>query len=177
MSWTRELRKRQAEYPNEIFVRFVARHWYDEPDRMKIDFLDLGSGAGANSNYLDEQGFNVVAVDSSRAANADLYCPIEKLEFPEGRFDCILDHNTLCHIENPPLDKIRDWLKPNGIFFSMCPTAYTWRGHLMGKGFCRMLTHDQALNFYKGFSELRIAHSEYPDRGNQIPSWVVEGSK
>ena len=175
--WDKILAAPQAEYPSELVIRFVARNYYKVRRRMYTEFLDLGSGGGANSKFLEDKGFNIVAVDSSPSAVADLYCDIEDLEFPNDRFDCILDYNTLCHVKEPPFEKIKNWLKPEGKFFSVCPSFWTWRGHLEGKGFCRLLSEDEARNFYSTFCDLKVGWWAYPDQGHEISGWAIEGCK
>src|SRR5512135_564240 len=138
---------RQGKYPNELLVRFVARNFYSAPDRSLVRFLDLGCGVGANSWYLAHEGFSVVALDSSDIALASLKHRFERERFfldrvtfergnikgwlyPEYHFDCVIDCNTLCHIEEPPFHAIRDSLKKDGRFFCIAPADDTWKGTL-----------------------------------------------
>ena len=173
--WSHILKtQRQAKYPTENFVRFVARNYYDVSARDTIKFLDLGCGAGANTLYLRNEGFNVIAVDNAECSLANLHADILDLNFETERFDCILDNNTLCHIEDFPFEKIKWWLKDNGKFFSVCPTSETWRGTLEGKGYCRCATKREIEQLYSEFSKLEIGRACYPDRGHEISSWVIE---
>ena len=177
MSWDTILKQRQAEYPSELVIRFVARNYYDLPNKSEIKFLDIGSGAGANAMFLASKGFHVVTVDKAITAHAQHQRDINECEFETGQFDCIIDFNTLCHIKEPPMDKIKRWLKTGGKFFSVAPTSMTWKGHLKGKGFCRTASKEQIEHLYRCFPKLQIGRASYPDRGHTIASWVVEATR
>lgn len=180
--WDAELAKPQAEYPCLEFVRFVKRNeWADGY------FLDIGSGGGANSNFLADNWFAVFAVDCSYKASlylretvAFFHADISK-EWPfKVQFECILDHNTLCHVERPPFDKIHEALTPGGIFFMVAPTEDTCiRGELQRRSFTRFASEVEIRDMLKMFSQVWIGHSEYTDRkiGQQIKSYVVEATK
>jgi len=179
MIWDAILKtQRQAKYPTENFVRFVARNYYDAPDRSKISFLDLGCGAGANARYLRAEGFLVFTVDKSPEAHADFTFDLSLPAWPiPARFDCVLDNNTFCHLEHPPIGMAHLLLKDGGIFFSVCPTSETWRGHLVGKGYCRCATNDEIRDLFHGFSNVQIGYACYPQDGHTISSWIVEAEK
>ena len=193
MEWDGWMATRQAKYPNENFVRFVAKNYYDVPDRSKVRFLDLGCGAGANTWYLAHEGFRVTAVDRSESALASLRHRFQEERFPHqvvflerdinhldvapACFDCVLDHNTLCHIEKPPFDAIHDALKDGGRFFSVAPALDTWRGTLEGKGFCRVASEHEVREMLKMFSDVKIRHSSYPAGDHDITSWIIEATK
>ena len=66
-----------------------------------------------------------------------LQADITNFPLQENFYDCIIDHNSLCHVEKPPYFTIFDALKPKGKFFSVMPADDTWKGTLEGKGFCR----------------------------------------
>lgn len=55
-------------YPSEYIIRFVARNFYDAPERIKVKILDFGCGQGANTWYLAREGFDVYAFDGSKSA-------------------------------------------------------------------------------------------------------------
>ena len=196
MDWDRLISStRQGKYPNELFVRFVARNYYGVDDRSRVRFLDIGPGVGANSWFLAHEGFQVMALDISPSALASLKFRFERERFfrdqvqfeqanaetwiyPENHFDCILDCNTLCHVKNPPMFAIRDALKKGGKFFSIAPTNDTWKERVMeGKDFCRFNDKFEMLNLLKPFSCAEIRRAEYPDREAQMRSWVIEAGK
>ena len=92
-------------------------------------------------------------------------------------FDCILDHNSLCHIQDPPLNAIRDALKPNGRLFMVAPAEDTWRGTLEGKGYCRVASEHELRELLKMFSDVKIRHASYPDGDHDITSHIVEAQR
>jgi len=168
---------RQATEPETIFVRFVDRNY---PIGSKVHFLDIGSGRNANHTVwlIHKRGFNVTAIDSAPSALAHIHQDICSVDsFAPDSFDCCIDINTLCHVEDPPIEKIKTWLKPGGKFFSMAPTNETVRGHLEGKGYCRCATSEQILKLYEPFDHLEIGLSSYPTKAGQIYSWVIEATK
>lgn len=195
MNWDRLIATtRQGKYPNELFVRFVARNFYGVADRSRVRFLDIGCGIGANSWYLAREGFEVVALDKSASALASLKYRFEQERFfrdlvtfeqcnavtwfyPEYHFDCILDCNTLCHVETPPMFAIRDALKKDGKFFCVAPADDTWKGTLEGKGYCRTTNEEEMRELLKPFGEVKIRKASYPDRDHMITSWIAECSR
>lgn len=178
MLWDDINAHRQAEYPDTHFVRFVARNYYGVEDRADVYFLDLGCGRHArNTRFLSDKGFEVTAVDFSQVALAHIHADINDLDFPRDSFDCIFDINTLCHVENPPMEKIRSWLKPYGLFFSIAPCHDTWRDHLEGKGYCRCADLEEIVKLHANFRNFRAAKASYPHGDHQITSWIVEATK
>lgn len=175
MGWNEILGQRQAKYPSEHVVRFVARNFYGVPERRCVKFLDLGTGGGAIAKYLEAEDFDVTTIDNAPRARAHYHEEIETIDFPPHSFDCILDHNTLCHIERPPTKKIKSWLKPQGLFFSIAPRDDTWRGHLVGKGYCRCATLKELIELYDDFAPLEIGWAAYTHNQYEITSWLVEG--
>src|SRR5215475_6242950 len=109
--------KGMAAYPDNMLIRFVAKNYYNVPNRKDIKFLDIGCGAGASTWYLAREGFSVAAIDSSAVAmerlrkrladeklEAFMMCgDISRLEFKENYFDSIIDISSLCYV---PKDKI-----------------------------------------------------------------------
>ncbi len=194
MEWDQRMAvTRQARYPAEVFVRFVADNYYKADDRSRVKFLDLGCGGGANSWYLAHEGFHVTALDQSKAALESLKMRFEEDRFYRDRivfvqedigklshgssgilFDCVLDHNTLCHIERPPMNTIHEMLKKNGKLFMVAPSPDTWLQTLWGKGYCRLATEAGLRRMLKMFSDVQISKASYPHRGHDIKSWVVE---
>jgi 2-polyprenyl-3-methyl-5-hydroxy-6-metoxy-1,4-benzoquinol methylase len=194
MEWDRRMAMtRQARYPELNFVRFVADNYYSAPDRSRVKFLDLGCGAGANSWYLAHEGFHVTALDKSTAALESLKLRFEEERFFRDRitfvqadiraidlgdrqFDCVLDHNSLCHVERPPLVTIHESLKRGGKLFMVAPSPDTWKETLWGKGYCRLPTEKKLRDMLKMFSDIKIGKASYPHRGHDIKSWIVEAT-
>ncbi len=196
MDWNQRMAAtRQARYPAEVFVRFAADNYYGVEDRSRVKFLDLGCGGGANSWYLAHEGFSVTALDKSKAALESLKQRFEGERFfrdrivfvqedigtlspsPGQLWDCILDHNTLCHVQGAPLHTIHEMLKRNGKLFMVAPSPDTWTETLWGKGYCRLATEKRLREMLKMFSEVKIGKASYPHRGHDIKSWIVEASK
>lgn len=182
MTWNHILTSsRQSDEPDTNVVRFIARNYYAVSDRTQVTFLDIGSGRHAPiTTYLIRKGFtSVTAVDFAPGALAHIHHDICSLDsLAADSFDCVLDNNTLCHVENPPVEKIKTWLKPGGKFFSIAPTSETSRGHLQGKGFVRCATSEQILNLYAPFGDnIKIGLASYPTDGGQIYSWIAECQK
>jgi SAM-dependent methyltransferase len=192
--WDPIMKTRQAEFPDPLFIRFVARNYYGVPDRSRVKFLDIGCGGGANSWFAAVKGFDVTALDSSIVALQSLKDRFEREKFfrdkvrylqtdittyplEENFYDCILDYNSLCHVEKPPYYTIFDALKPKGKFFSVMPAFDTWPGTLEGKGFCRKPKMPEVFDMLKMFPRVDVRKSMYPDQSNNITSWVVEASK
>lgn len=95
----------------------------------KKDALDLGAGAGRDTIYLLEQGFNVTAMDRETSAMAiltELNNPKLKVvqsaydDFPFAQYDLINAQYALPF--NPPatfnvvFDRIKQALRPGGVF-------------------------------------------------------------
>src|SRR5512139_410582 len=137
MNWPLHLAThRQAIWPSEPLMRFIARNYGGEwkdgeppPHRNKIKILDIGSGKHApNTHALTLMGYDVTAIDFSPNAlcheRADI-CAFGL--FGAETFDVVLDINTLCHVEHPPIKEIHGWLKVGGKFYSIAPTTATWK--------------------------------------------------
>ena len=168
----------QGTEPDLNLVRFVDRNYVPA---STVHFLDIGSGRNASNTVwlIHKRGFrNVTAVDSAvEAALAHVHADICSMDFVPDSFDCVFDINTLCHVEHPPIEKIKSWLKPGGKFFSIAPTSATARGHLDGKGFCRCATQDEIYCLYSWFDSPKVKTTSYPTDGGQIYSWVIECTK
>lgn len=167
-------------YPNEIFVRFVARNYYPVEFRSDIQFLELGSGSGADLRFLEEQGFVALGIDSNELAYANYHDDIATVlpDFKDKNiFDCIYSLNVLCHIENPPYQAIAEALKPNGKFFAILPALET-EADLEGKGYTKLSSPFSIRTALDGlFSKIDIRMSCYPHRQRNHVNWVVEASK
>ena len=139
-------------YPPEELIRFVARHYFDVPDRSAVKILELGCGAGANLWFLAREGFDTFGVDGSETAIArarqylEQQCLTAHLKvsdvteqaelFPGVRFDAIIDVACSCchrlNIARAMFDRAFDGLKPGGRIYSMTLAAGTY-GDALGK--------------------------------------------
>lgn len=119
-------------------------------------------------------------MDFSAVTPAHIHADIREVNFKRNHFDCILDFNTLCHVERPPIAKIKSWLKPGGLFFSVAPTAETWGEHLKGKGYCRCLTSEELFSIYSppfDPEKMKWGYQSYAFEHPLITSWLVECRK
>lgn len=57
-------------YPNEDFIRFVARNYYRSPNRKNVRILEIGCGNGSNVWFLAREGFDACGVDGAPTAIA-----------------------------------------------------------------------------------------------------------
>ena len=192
--------KGMARYPDNALIRFVAKYYYDVPNRKEIKFLDIGCGVGSSSWYLAREGFSVAAIDGSSVAMEKLRCRFEeekleaffgcgditKLEFKPDYFDCIIDVSSTCYISKDEIDafmsNLYKVLKPGGRFFSITPADdcvkapfdHTIDGvHLRA----RFQTHDQALRNFKNFKDLNISGYNYSVDKGRVNLWVVDAVK
>ncbi len=60
--------KEWGKYPPIPLVRFVAKNFYNVPNRKEIKILELGFGTGANLWYLAREGFSVYGIEGSKTA-------------------------------------------------------------------------------------------------------------
>src|SRR5512133_3839919 len=58
-----------GQYPCEDVVRFVARNFYNAPDRSAVRLLEVGCGPGANLWFFARGGFDTYGVDGSPCAS------------------------------------------------------------------------------------------------------------
>lgn len=96
-----------GKYPGESLIRFIARRFYQVPDRSAIKILEVGCGPGANVWYLAREGFRVYGMDFSAVAierakqRLGQECPgwkgeliegdISSLPFNDDYFDAVID--------------------------------------------------------------------------------------
>jgi 2-polyprenyl-3-methyl-5-hydroxy-6-metoxy-1,4-benzoquinol methylase len=136
--WNKQYRERGyfIKYPDEDLIRFMAKHFYNVPDRKKVKILDIGSGVGRNTIYLAKEGFSAFGVEATdsgievskkrrevEGTNAVFKKGnLTKIPFAEEYFDAVVDiqaiqHNTYEEIKKI-LQEVKRILKPNGVFFA-----------------------------------------------------------
>ncbi len=117
--------KRRMDFDRRLeFRKFIE---FLEGTGKKI--LDLGCGAGDNSVWFKENELDVEAVDLSNEMVKLAKCKgvdaevmdIEDLKFEDNSFDGVWAVTSLLHVSKRDigavLNKIREIIKPNGIFF------------------------------------------------------------
>lgn len=103
-------------YPGEDVIRFIARNFYQVPDRAAARFLEVGCGTGANLWFLAREGFSVTGLEGSPAAAAIARTRLNdechgwddavrqgaivegdmvKLPFEDGVFDALIDSEAV----------------------------------------------------------------------------------
>ena len=134
--WERVHRSKSwGRYPAEEVVRFVARNYFSS-DRKNVRILDLGCGGGANSWFLNREGFKSISFDGSLTAAQKcrdflaaenlpamvFQADAASLPLPNETIDCIIDGaaisaNSLENISKILCEAYRI-LKPGGKIFS-----------------------------------------------------------
>ena len=100
----------------------------------KKKVLEIGSGGGEFSYLLTKKGFDVSAIEPNEGygnyskEQYGLNVQIgfaQNLEFAAETFDLITMSHVLEHVDNPTtmLEKLRTWLKPNGILALEVPNV------------------------------------------------------
>lgn len=102
-----------GKYPGEDLIRFVARNFYQAPDRAMVRILEIGCGPGANLWYLAREGFGLAGIDGSAAAIEQAGARLDqevagwrargslhvgdmsKLPFDDGVFDAVIDSQAV----------------------------------------------------------------------------------
>jgi SAM-dependent methyltransferase len=164
-----------ARYPEPNVVRFVRR-FFPEPGRV----LDIGSGSGNHARFFEDEGWDVTALDPDLECRTHSYVDIHTwlFHYHDKTYDLILDHNTLCHVRNPPYKQIHDALTPTGMFLCVCPAIGTWEGVGDGREYTAFLSEQELRNDLNMFRDVEIWRSSYPDfKGHGIISWVAWGWK
>ena len=168
MTW-----KEGRQVPDTALIRFVSRRF-----SYPATLLDIGSGEGANARELRERGHEVITVDKD--PNVECNHPCDIMDYhpdPWEAYDLIYDINTLCHVEYPPYMRISSWLRPGGLFFSICPAIWTDGKERIGRGkeFTRFITAvDLKAVLQLSFSTVQLYERKEPDfLGNNIHSWIV----
>lgn len=138
-----------GKYPSVPIIRFIARHFYNAPNRRDIKILEIGSGTGANLWFCAKEGFSVIALEGSKVAVdrmlhrfdseklssylvdikvGDYFNTLDSIE--DSSVDAIIDSESLyCNSFNRTKDILRkcfDKLKSSGVMLSLTFADGTW---------------------------------------------------
>jgi SAM-dependent methyltransferase len=111
--WEEIFRSRSwGKYPAEELVKFVARNFFQSPDRSVVKLLEIGCGPGGNCWFLAREGFQTYGVDGSPTAISQAIerlgreCPGWKgelkvgdflaLDYPSESIDAFIDNEAVC---------------------------------------------------------------------------------
>ena len=172
--------------PENSFVRFASRTFGWEIAKKR--FLDIGSGTGANTLWLEQRGARVVAIDPSFACRAHYHVDCRTYLTRGGiePFDCVLDIKTECH--NPAAEDdyrlIHAHLKPGGWLYVMAPTVKHlsveggYRQVGAGKSFTRFASEWDMRDRLSMFDSVCIRELLEPAGDHLYTStWCVEAKK
>lgn len=180
------------QYPDVAVIRFVARNFYQVPDRSQINILDMGCGTGAHLWYLAREGFSTFGLEGSstavdkaaaRMAACGLSCEVgcgdfTRLPYPDDSMDAILDVTAIQHNpkENIPaiLEEVRRVLKDGGKFFSKYIAEELVPNLRLRTTY---FTLEDVRAYFSVFSDLAVDFMEYTDCGGRQRSkfWLIQG--
>jgi len=149
--------------------------------------LDAGCGEGAICRELAKRGYKMIGVDINKSAleyakdaakkiNTKpifIYGDIQKMPFPENKFDQVVSLDVLEHVDNhmKAIKEIRKVLKKGGTFIASMPTPYYLTKSLFGMNFekeLKAIGHVREGYTYKNLKSILeqngfkvIAHKEY----------------
>lgn len=141
--------KEWGKYPSEPLIRFIAKHFYQVPNRKAVEILELGIGGGANMWYMAKEGFSVSGIEwaqnginqcTKRFATEGLTPFLRDMKcgdylyvldnFENKRFDAWIDSASLCCNDMDKtkaiIEKAVQKLKIGGLFFSLTPAEGTF---------------------------------------------------
>ena len=138
--WEQKFRSQKwGRYPPEDLVRFMARNFPE--NKNKVNVLEVGCGPGANIWYLHREGYHVSAIDISKTAIQQAHARIAdetkvydtssldlrdgnfcELPWKDNNFDVVIDifalyANKISVIENA-LQEIHRVLKDKGRLYT-----------------------------------------------------------
>lgn len=193
--------KGMAAYPDNALIRFVARHYYDAPDRAAVRFIDVGCGAGPSAWYLAREGFSVMAIDASEVAIARLRkrlahdhlvavqalnADIVDIGFGAAIADAVIDVSSLCYVPIPDIGrvmrKLYRSLKAGGRMFSLTPATDCAPELFQDfadsvKVRARFAATEEAAANFREFRHVSVSPYRYWTNGKQASLWAIEALK
>ena len=162
-------------YPYDLVVSLIARFFFSIPlgKRKNIKMLDLGCGAGNNSKFLAENGFEVYGIDGSDTAirlcrkkfkslglnGSFIQGDFLNLPYSDIFFDCVLDRESLYANKYAmiikTIEQIHRKLKSGGLFI-----CFMYNNHHPEIKLGRKIESNTYSNFRtaSGFHNAGIAH-------------------
>lgn len=122
----------------------ACRRFLDTINRPMPAILDLGCGAGRDLAWFRGAGADATGCDGSpelaAIAAGRTGCPVHVLDllhpaftpWYDGMFDGIWAHHLFFHLPDAALpvilSRVRDWLRPGGVFYACDPTGDGMQG-------------------------------------------------
>jgi ubiquinone/menaquinone biosynthesis C-methylase UbiE len=202
-AWELIFRSRHwGKYPPEHVIRFVARNFYNSPNRSQVQLLEIGCGPGSNIWFMAREGFSVTGIDGSETAiriarerlagealDGDLRVgDFARLPWGDATFDGVVENVSLyC---NPranirlALAEVYRVLKPGAPFLSSFFSDRTW-GYGQGQmiepgGFTNISDGPLAGAGFCLFltrNELPDLYSDFADVTVERLSWTLENEQ
>jgi len=105
--------------------------------------LDIGCSSGGFLSTMKGSAWRLYGVEMEEStaqrarsnSGAEVFVgDAEAAPFVPGSFDVITAFDVLEHVHSPRhfLIKVREWLKPGGIFYAMMPNIESWEARLFG---------------------------------------------
>ena len=105
--------------------------------------LDIGCSSGGFLSTMKDKTWDLYGIEmeesTAEKARANTSAKVfvgdvMAAPFQPGSFDVITCFDVLEHVYSPRefLTKVREWLKPDGIFYSMMPNIESWEARLFG---------------------------------------------
>lgn len=195
-TWEEIFKKQEwGKYPPEQLVRFIARNYYNVPDRKNIKILDIGCGTGAATWYLAREGFSAYGIDGSTTAikiakhrfeveELNGYFEVgdfTKLNYPDNFFDCVVDIVALQHNQIKDvkiiLNEIKRVLKPNGKIFSIMANTKTIIDEPYQRGYTHYFSRREVRKLFLEYKNLRVEKNERTDNKDLISHYIVCAEK
>ena len=179
-------------YPDNHLVRFIMRN----KGLLGKDVLDIGCGIGAQSEFMQAEGFNVIGIDASASAiqravdNQVAQEPVyevrnvTELPFEDDEFDLVTDICCLQHIHDPyhitAVHEITHVLRPGGWLFSI--SAKWDHSHVRADTALRTMRRDDIQRIYAPPGGLRLSsvdQASFSDRNGAdwISHWIIIARK
>jgi SAM-dependent methyltransferase len=182
----------------------AANRWKDQVKLISLykkggTILDLGCSSGGFLSTMKGKDWQLYGIEMEESTaerarattGAEVFVgDVVEAPFLSASFDVITCFDVLEHVYNPRqfLTKVREWLKPGGIFYAMMPNIDSWEArvfgtHWYGLELPRHLFHfsPKSLRYLMteiGFSEVCVITpaTSYVERSSRyVCSSVLEG--